>query len=413
MTDTTAARLTLSDPVTVLVRPYGDTPEPPQGRSAQWAVLRNFDPAEPRNLDIDDDPVGELDHDSIALLTALNEFDILHARAWDPAKHPRNPKGSPGGGKFKSIAQRITDAIEAHLKGDGNGDPFPGFDREQLRKVAKARGIELKRGESRDSIVKKLLADLKGGKPEVHKPAVKKAPHKPSGYHAASDIGGSADYPHIAAALAKADSRDPADHALSRVQDAQGFNGLPAVVSRAEFGKAKGAGDVTEVWRGLNGAGRREYAEQFRSGDHFPGVGVYGNGTYVAMARADAEKSGDEMLRIGLRRDANVISIDDLRKKMDAYTRANAARKRRADELDKEMRRVAERANTTAERIAVYDRYRALKADALGAEYLVRQDAGRFAALLGYDAIDVPGGQGGAQMVILNRTAVIVEEATP
>jgi hypothetical protein len=107
-----------------------------------------------------------LDHDSLALLTALNELDGIQARArvWDPAKHPRNPPGSPGGGRFRSMVDRLKDAIQAHLNGDGDGHPFDGFDREQLRKVAKSRGIELKRGESRDSIAEKLLGHLHGGK---------------------------------------------------------------------------------------------------------------------------------------------------------------------------------------------------------------------------------------------------------
>lgn len=104
-----------------------------------------------------------LDEDSAALLQALNESDHHVARAWSPeqaAKHIRNPKGSPGGGRFRSNVDRLKDAITAHKAGRGDGHPFDGFDREQLRKVAKARGLELKRGESRDSIAEKLLGHL-------------------------------------------------------------------------------------------------------------------------------------------------------------------------------------------------------------------------------------------------------------
>jgi hypothetical protein len=92
-----------------------------------------------------------------ALIVALGELDGYVEAAFDPAKHARNPKGSPGGGKFRSMVDRLKEAITQH---DGKGHPFDGFDREQLRRVAKARGIELKRGEDRDSIAKKLVGHL-------------------------------------------------------------------------------------------------------------------------------------------------------------------------------------------------------------------------------------------------------------
>lgn len=113
----------------------------------------------------DDGPVGQLDYHELALYAALCDLDA-HTRAAGPdfnKKHPRGP-----GGRFATIADRIKEAVEKHLKGDGDGDPFEGFDREQLRKVAKARGIELKRGEDRDSIAKKLLANLGPGKTGAH-----------------------------------------------------------------------------------------------------------------------------------------------------------------------------------------------------------------------------------------------------
>lgn len=141
---------------------------PPAGRSAE----RKFNPDEPQlaagdfessvGVGEDDD---ELDEQSLALLVALNELsDPTAGRAFDPAKHPRNPKGTPGGGRFRSMVDRLKDAIVEHQKGGGEGHPFDGFDREQLRRVAKARGIELKRGEDRDSIAQKLLDHLGGTK---------------------------------------------------------------------------------------------------------------------------------------------------------------------------------------------------------------------------------------------------------
>lgn len=128
----------------------------------------------------DEDDDGDWDDDSLALLTALDEMspqdghrsDMLNAllalRAkFNPADHPRNPKGAAGGGRFRSLVDRVKDAVEAHKAG-GSGDPLEGFNRPQLRKVAKARGIELKRGESDESIKAKLLDHIGGkskGKP--------------------------------------------------------------------------------------------------------------------------------------------------------------------------------------------------------------------------------------------------------
>lgn len=105
-----------------------------------------------------------LDEDSAALLHALNETDPHVSRAWTPeqaAKHPRGP-----GGKFSSTVDKLKDAITKHRAGKLDGHPFDGYSREQLRRVAKARGVELKRGESRDSIAEKLLGHL-GGEPKV------------------------------------------------------------------------------------------------------------------------------------------------------------------------------------------------------------------------------------------------------
>lgn len=76
-----------------------------------------------------------------------------------------------------SAKDRLVAAIDTHLKGDGSGDPFDGFDREQLRKVARERGVALDRGEHRDAIAKKLLDHARGGSHPESKPApaVKKA----------------------------------------------------------------------------------------------------------------------------------------------------------------------------------------------------------------------------------------------
>jgi hypothetical protein len=143
---------------------------------------------------VEDEPSGELDFESLALLAALCEWEGFaeRAKAFNAAAHPRNPKGSPGGGRFRSLVDRIKDALDAHAKGDGKGDPFDGFNREQLRRVAKARGIDLKPGEHEDSIKKKLLDHLGGGKPaKATAPSAPKTPATKEGARQAyADLGG-------------------------------------------------------------------------------------------------------------------------------------------------------------------------------------------------------------------------------
>lgn len=135
------------------------------------------------NDDHDDD--NGLDEDSQALLDALEEIDRLNAggdaeRAlalydlfirdapvFDPEKHPRWPKGTPKlGGKFKPSIAGLVYKIAKWLNGDHKGDPFDGFDKPVLRKVAKLRGLKVRPGADRDEIAKQLLNDLV--KPRIH-----------------------------------------------------------------------------------------------------------------------------------------------------------------------------------------------------------------------------------------------------
>lgn len=156
--------------------------------AASWFHLRyGYWPGDHRNLHASADPVGaepEPDDEAdewemliAALVVALAEISGSVAAAFDPAKHPRG-----AGGKFRSTVDKLKEAISTHRSGGGKGDPFADFDREQLRRAAKTRGISLGRGEDRDSIAKKLLSDLDEPAPAVvpKEPAkaVKRAPRK-------------------------------------------------------------------------------------------------------------------------------------------------------------------------------------------------------------------------------------------
>jgi hypothetical protein len=223
-------------------------------------------------------------------------------------------------------------------------------------------------------------------------------------YVEGKDISKSADYDALSSKL----NTTKGDAALGDIQREQGFDGKPQVVSRQEFDAAVAAGEVRETFRGINGEQAAEYAEGFRSGDLHPGTGYYGNGTYVATDRGLAEGygAGGVVMRVGLRSDARVIEYSDAVSQMKRELKGGNAR---IDALDKEMyREVLKVDDDTSARMAVYDRYKGLKQAAAGPAHLVQDDPGRYAALRGYDAINVVGD---GQLVILNRTALIVEEA--
>lgn len=89
-----------------------------------------------------------------ALAAALDELSGAVAASFNP-RQPRNPDG-----RFRSMVDSLKGAVDAHRKSGAAGHPFASFDREQLRRVARKRGIALERNEGKDSIAAKLLADL-------------------------------------------------------------------------------------------------------------------------------------------------------------------------------------------------------------------------------------------------------------
>jgi hypothetical protein len=393
-----------------LQQPGAQPPSPSSGSDAGPKAL-------PQMRAIEDD---ELDEDSLALLTAMNELDGEH-RAAGPdfnVKHPRGP-----GGRFRTVADRVKEALQAHLAGGGDGDPFKDFNREQLRKVAKARGIELKRGEDRESIAQKLLDSLKGpSEPKVEpKSAVEKAvpakavkPSAPLGGRVpGKDITKDVDFKSLPASY---NPKTNENDALKAVLGRQGFDGKPQVVSREDFDAALGGGEVRETWRGLSGSGAGTYAEQFRTGELRAGLGINGDGTYVALSKADGEYYGSTLLRIGLAKDAKVISADDLDREMDTFF-AQVDRRRKSAELrrlDEKLLKDLAAARTARDRANIRRKYRdnvfGLDSDR---SIALQRDPGVFAALRGYDAIEIPKERSPDkhhEMIILNRTATIVQE---
>jgi len=183
------------------------------------------------------------------------------------------------------------------------------------------------------------------------------------------------------------------DAALNTLLREQGFNGKGNVISKAEIDRYINAGE-RELFRGVSEA---KFADQFRDGDLFAGLGTYGNGTYTAYGsgKLDTGKFGGEGLKVAkdyagskgtivrmtLKSDAKVVGYDDLLGEMMDYE----------DVLFDKLAK----AKTAKERAAIE------------AEQLLIKDFGRFATMRGYDAIDV---RREKYLVVLNRTALRIQK---
>lgn len=207
--------------------------------------------------------------------------------------------------------------------------------------------------------------------------------------------------------------RDDGDPVLRRIYEQLGFEGLPQKVSKEAWEKI----DSQIHYRGLSGS--TKYVDDLMHGDYFPGFGIHGNGTYSAWSDEVLEEARDTALqyagstgeaglvRFKISPDARIIDSGDLRKLNDkAYDDFYEAHKNRLTELI-QRNRAGELTD---------DQYYALRDAAKLQEarfHNVVNDPGRFAASLGYDAIDVmyAGGMGGTHFkVVLNRTIMIFEE---
>ena len=188
------------------------------------------------------------------------------------------------------------------------------------------------------------------------------------------------------------------DAVLGAIYEAQGFHGKPQVVDRLPSG-------VTTYYRGVRDVGygpdgqpitespegwdhsyppprwdqvpktAREMQDELRHGSrHYPGTGMYGNGTYAGTSLPAAKgyaTMGNGSLSVGgvaafqLRSDARIAQVDDI------------------------------------EQLILSDK-------STGERAWILEDAGRMAAALGYDAVMVDPEEG--VIVVLNRTAMIIQK---
>ena len=165
------------------------------------------------------------------------------------------------------------------------------------------------------------------------------------------------------------DLTGPNDPMLEYIADRQGFSGLPEVLSREMFEARLASGGYRETYRGVTS---QTFVEEFKTGQYFGGQGVKGGGTYTsdsietALSYAQGEES--QVIRMALKPDARVIT------------------RRQAEDL-------------AADAIEGVDEVLAQAID----------DEGRWAAAAGYDAMEYVKPSGETWLIVLNRTALIVE----
>lgn len=173
---------------------------------------------------------------------------------------------------------------------------------------------------------------------------------------------------------------DEADVALGEIAHFNGFDGLPTL---GDVDAVVAAGGV-ELFRGVSKA---EYVEQFKRGDYYPGTGMYGSGIYASTDRNYAavySYATAPPMRMALRPDAKVLSRSQL---IDAQF---GDFEKRHETMMKTLR--DDSALTFEKQTAQ------MRAE-------IFNNAGRTAAVLGYDAVEQEEGT----WVILNRTALVVE----
>jgi len=145
------------------------------------AAAPGFDPDDADDDDPDDGD-EPLDFAESALAAAIEELRVENTGEVAASYNPRElriPAGHVGGGRWRKTVDVLKELLREH---GGSGDPFPGYDREKLRRVARDLHIPLVRGEVRDSIAAKLRRHLSGGESGPHVPSV---PAKPAANKAA------------------------------------------------------------------------------------------------------------------------------------------------------------------------------------------------------------------------------------
>lgn len=193
------------------------------------------------------------------------------------------------------------------------------------------------------------------------------------------------------------DQLEQSDGFLAEVYEEQKFDGLPEVISEKELAARIWDEGYIPMMRGLSD---KRFVEQFKRGNYFAGLGIYGNGTYAATA---GEAMLKELRGYSSNADEFLAAIQD------GYAGEVARDYAGPAANDGGVMTMALKPNSKI--IEKNDieamLYNELRGKTDPFEQKVLNDLGRFAAMKGYDAIYVKNRD---YYVVLNRTAVVVGE---
>lgn len=188
------------------------------------------------------------------------------------------------------------------------------------------------------------------------------------------------------------------DRILHEIFRQQGFDAKPQLAPSAEVTKIWQSGQP-ELWRGVS---EPKYVEQFKTGDYYAGVGIHGNGTY-AFAAFDDTKSSSQFAQ-------KFVTGSGFAKGEGTTLRMVMQPGSRVAEFDTLLKQVQdEQKRLRDERSEARERGDNEAADDAQRWYEVISDPGRFAALQGYDAIEVMNINGKGEFIVLNRGATVVD----
>ncbi len=219
------------------------------------------------------------------------------------------------------------------------------------------------------------------------------------------------------------------DARLTYVATQQGYGAVPATAPKEAIDAAVKSG-WTEAFRGVkpsdNGSVSASDILASMRGEngiqYEVGTGIYGNGSYASVNINTADSFAgsasrpdyqDGVQRMAINPDAKVISWEDAKIKRNGFL---------AQYVQENVKR-PDGTPTPKYGSAAWNDYWYYEGSAnldpnVSAVISYSQDEGRFAALLGYDIMKITGQDDGAtgkadQYAILNRTAVLLEQAGP
>jgi SPP1 gp7 family putative phage head morphogenesis protein len=205
---------------------------------------------------------------------------------------------------------------------------------------------------------------------------------------------------------------------LAAAYEEMGYNGLPKVVDADEFAKLAETADA-KVYRGLSGRNDltpEYFIEQYKTGEHFAGYGVYGNGTYTSNQLKTAlsysgTNSTETIMDILIPDTSNFIRLPDLQAKMkETLAEINAIRDVAKAELVEEAKKL-NLGLKELEQSPSYAEFMKLNQELLDLSITI-SDPGTAATLWRYDGfyVDDMTNPDEIYYIILNRAKVVIQK---